>query len=430
MHLMAQLRPLSTRLQAVECVCPDETCPYQPSLFPVRSDLPPLIMHLTADARYPSLEAFLTTESRLPLPFLLELVAFGAVYVKLSARSKRAERLLPGTRLDLAVQRGSYARVHVNPRRYPNFYELGEGGWVARVATGHECADEIVVVDKPPGVVPTVPTVDNAVENVVTAVTLAVAASVPGASPASTSTSTSYAAPPLLFATGRLDACTSGVVCFARSADAAKRINDCLKTRAVRKVYRALCLADPRDPSARNLAAGTVRHLFRRKSKAHDNAKPTLLRSFDASLLPDPGAPASEQDLTWQLAELRIIRSRPVVMLPPEASGELGNARAPLRLVEVDIELITGRTHQIRLQMAALNCPLYGDSRYAPVRGLLDDDLDTSPSRGEFGPEPKERVGLHCSALTLPGGTLPGQSDAPLELRASEPWWSALLLPG
>lgn len=415
----------------MECVCPDVACPYQPSLFPVRSDLPPLIMHLTADARYPSLEAFLTTESRLPLPFLLELVAFGAVYIKLSARSKRAERLLPGMRTDLAVQRGSYARVHVNPRRYPHFYQLGEGGWGARVAAGHECADEIVVVDKPAGVVPTVPTVDNAVENVVTAVALAV---LPPPPDLSSLLPSARAPPPALFATGRLDACTSGVVCFARTADSAKRINDCLKTRAVTKVYRALCLADPRDPSARKLSPGIVRHLFRRKSKAHDNAKPTLLRSFDPSLLPDPLAPACEQDLTWQLAELRILRSRPVEMLP-EPAAPLGDSsgapgppsQAPLSLVEVDIELITGRTHQIRLQMAALNCPLYGDSRYTPVRGLLDDDLDTMPLHREFGPEPKDRVGLHCSALTLPGGTLPGQSDAPLELRASDPWWSPLL---
>jgi 23S rRNA pseudouridine1911/1915/1917 synthase len=39
-----------------------------------------------------------------------------------------------------------------------------------------------------------------------------------------------------------------------------------------------------------------------------------------------------------------------------------------------DIKLHTGRTHQIRVQMASINCPLYGDMRYGgekAVKGKL-----------------------------------------------------------
>lgn len=38
------------------------------------------------------------------------------------------------------------------------------------------------------------------------------------------------------------------------------------------------------------------------------------------------------------------------------------------------MRLHTGRTHQIRVQMAAINCPLYGDMRYGgekAVKGKL-----------------------------------------------------------
>jgi len=46
---------------------------------------------------------------------------------------------------------------------------------------------------------------------------------------------------------------------------------------------------------------------------------------------------------------------------------------------EVEVKLLTGRTHQIRLQLSAEGAPLVGDSRYEPVAGLLDnshlDDL-------------------------------------------------------
>ena len=39
-----------------------------------------------------------------------------------------------------------------------------------------------------------------------------------------------------------------------------------------------------------------------------------------------------------------------------------------------EVKLHTGRTHQIRVQMAAINCPLYGDMRYGgenAVKGRL-----------------------------------------------------------
>lgn len=251
-------RPPS-RIYAVECVCPDATYPYQQSLSPVRADLPPLIMHLTADKGYADVAAFLVGESRLPRAFMAELIEFGAVYVKLAgARTKQPERLAPAMRLGLGpIDAGSYARVHVNPRRYPHFYDISASGWRARVIGGHESLLKgIVVVDKPPGVIPTVPTVDNAVENVVAAVSK----SVLGAAATHIHTHT-----PSLYATGRLDACTSGVVCFAKDAATAKLVNDQFKSHNVKKIYRALCLQDLEDPEGSRTQPGTVKHLFRRK---------------------------------------------------------------------------------------------------------------------------------------------------------------------
>jgi 23S rRNA pseudouridine1911/1915/1917 synthase len=46
----------------------------------------------------------------------------------------------------------------------------------------------------------------------------------------------------------------------------------------------------------------------------------------------------------------------------------LGETR-DLSLVEV--ELLTGRTHQIRAQFSSRGCPLYGDRKYGGCRGDL-----------------------------------------------------------
>lgn len=42
-----------------------------------------------------------------------------------------------------------------------------------------------------------------------------------------------------------------------------------------------------------------------------------------------------------------------------------------MQFFEVEVELVTGRTHQIRLQMAAVGAAIVGDTRYAPVSGRL-----------------------------------------------------------
>ncbi|CAN0195198.1 unnamed protein product [Scytosiphon promiscuus] len=60
-----------------------------------------------------------------------------------------------------------------------------------------------------------------------------------------------------------------------------------------------------------------------------------------------------------------------------EEGGQAGSAEAGLvserMLQEVEVELLTGRTHQIRGQLAAEGCPIYGDLLYGPAmkRGTL-----------------------------------------------------------
>ena len=51
----------------------------------------------------------------------------------------------------------------------------------------------------------------------------------------------------------------------------------------------------------------------------------------------------------------------------------------------VRVELVTGRTHQVRAQLAAAGAPLLGDSLYAPMAGYLHDRDDERAAEEAWG---------------------------------------------
>ena len=361
-----------SRLWAIDRVCADPLLPRAASLYPVSNQvLPPFIIHLTADRAFESSLSFLCDETNLPPSLMKELVAFGAVYYRQGSGDKaklNRLRLLPSS-----VPKGSYARVHVNPRRYSHYYSVPS--WKERVLFSN---DELVVVDKPALCIPSVETVDNAVENIINGV------------------STELNCRSLL-PCGRLDASTSGVIVFAKNAAAAKKVNAAFVSNEVKKTYRALVLL-PTSSSESLLKPGSLRHLYRKKSKSHPNAKPTLLRNINNS------QGGVSEDGEWQSVELIIRDVGPEHLFGPSR----------LRVREVLIELVTGKTHQIRLQLASLGHPIVGDTRLIPAAGLLDDPPSSfGDGSALFGPEPRSSIGLHCAGLELLGH----------KFEAESPWW-------
>jgi len=127
----------------------------------------------------------------------------------------------------------------------------------------------------------------------------------------------------------RIDRNTGGLVIAAKTAEALRDMNEIIKTRQVKKYY--LCalrgLMDPRD--------GTLRSFLRR------NEKTKTVESFDA---PRPGAKTA-------VTEYRTLAVKDGLSL-------------------VECELVTGRTHQIRAQLAAAGCPLRGDAKYGRADGI------------------------------------------------------------
>lgn len=127
----------------------------------------------------------------------------------------------------------------------------------------------------------------------------------------------------------RLGRDTSGVVLFARTAAAARIVQAAFRGRQVEKTYLALCSGHP--------ATGD----FTVEAPIGEVAHP-LLGTVHAAA-PD-GRPSR--------SHVRVLERRGGGGAPPEA------------LVEVQIE--TGRPHQIRIHMAFAGHPLVGDPLYGP----------------------------------------------------------------
>ncbi len=162
-----------------------------------------------------------------------------------------------------------------------------------------------------------------------------------------------------LIAVHRLDRQTSGVVLFARTRDAARHAQRALAARRVRKRYLAWVAPVPAWTGCR--VGGWM-------SRAPDSHR---LRFALA------GAPGSGG--RWSETRVRVCERRDE------------DAR-------VEARPITGRTHQIRVHLAALGHPILGDELYGAEGGRFD------------------RALLHARevSLRMPGDARPTAIEAPL----------------
>lgn len=129
----------------------------------------------------------------------------------------------------------------------------------------------------------------------------------------------------------RLDRPTTGIVVFAKTSKALTRLNDLFKNRETRKTYWAVVKNQP--PKAEdNLIHFLKRNPKNNTSKAHLKEVPD---SKKASL------------------DYKIIK-------------KLDNYYA------LEINLHTGRHHQIRSQLSAIGCPIKGDLKYGFDRSNPD----------------------------------------------------------
>ena len=133
----------------------------------------------------------------------------------------------------------------------------------------------------------------------------------------------------------RLDRPVSGAVIFAKTSKALTRLNLMLKNHEIRKFYWAITKNQPPKESD---------HLINYLKK-----NPEKNKSF-------------------------ICKSNKAKALKAELKYELIKASKNYYLLE--IELLTGRHHQIRAQLANIGCPIKGDVKYGFSRTNKDASID------------------------------------------------------
>ena len=154
-----------------------------------------------------------------------------------------------------------------------------------------------------------------------------------------------YAKPGAVFlgVVHRLDRPVSGLVVFARTSKALSRLNKMFAEGEVHKTYWAITKNAPRN-SEGTLTHWLVRNEKQNKSYAYDQEKPNAKKA---------------------ILKYRVLSHSDNYSL-------------------LEVNLMTGRHHQIRCQLAAMGCPIKGDLKYGAPRSNPDGSISLMSRRVEF----------------------------------------------
>ena len=187
--------------------------------------------------------------------------------------------------------------------------------------------------------------------------------------------------------THRLDRPTSGVVLFARTSKALTRLNEMFREKSqlstvncqlsIKKTYWAIVQGSPKLPEAR------LENWLTRNEKL--NKTFVVERQRTVSLKDKGQKTKMEND-----AKLAILTYRTLVR------GE------HYSLLEINLE--TGRHHQIRCQLAAIGCPVKGDLKYGAKRSNPDGGISLHARKIEFI-HPVSKIPL-CITAPVPDDSL------------------------
>lgn len=150
----------------------------------------------------------------------------------------------------------------------------------------------------------------------------------------------------------RLDRPVSGVLLYARTSKALERLNEMFRTKQMKKTYMAIVKERPPEDEA------TITHFLKKNEEQNKSYV------YDTEV-----KGSKEASLTYRLK---------------------GRSE---RFYLLEIEIHTGRHHQIRAQLAKIGCPIKGDLKYGFPRSNEDGGISLFARKLEFiHPVKKEPV--------------------------------------
>lgn len=156
----------------------------------------------------------------------------------------------------------------------------------------------------------------------------------------------------------RIDRPTSGIVIFAKTSKALTRLTEMIKKREIKKTYWAVVKKNEIPETQRLI------HYLKKNEK---NNKAIIFNTSSAQ------SGSKEAILTY-----KIIKKSDHYLL-----------------LEIDLE--TGRHHQIRAQLSAIKCPIKGDLKYGADRSNSDGSIHLLARKIEFiHPIKKEKIILEA----------------------------------
>jgi 23S rRNA pseudouridine1911/1915/1917 synthase len=249
-----------------------------------------------------------------------ELIRFGAVYV-----DKVRE-----TSPDAMVQSDAYLRIHTKPRRFPMVSKVD---WPKRII---HASDEVVIIDKPGGV-PVHGSTDNILETCMAEVERIVGSA--------------------LHPLHRLDVPTHGLLAFGKTPSFSAHFCSMMRQGHVRKEYLALTYRAP--------TLGLMVHFMKPSERSPKVVERDAPESNwqECKLVVKAVNMIPFEELSKAAQEVIAAQQTPSNSMKEKECAEIITTTSACTY-EVRIELLTGRTHQIRAQLSKEGCYIVGDVMY------------------------------------------------------------------
>jgi len=175
----------------------------------------------------------------------------------------------------------------------------------------------------------------------------------------------------------RLDMATSGLMLMARGAAMQRTLSMAFAARAIHKRYVAVVAGDPRA-TVRRSAFRPTNHAESLpfegmgESACRPEGRPTALAADQE----EPHAETAADENGWHVIDLPILLDWPNrprrIIETTRGKPSLTRWRAQAHpddtsdSTRLDLQPVTGRSHQLRVHLAAIGHPILGDALYAP----------------------------------------------------------------